>query len=79
MEAEQKRRIEEIMAGMQCSKGFERCKDGLGNLCKAKDRGVPGYVDCLENGVLCEFRLPYGDGAFCKCGVRVYIAKELHM
>ena len=48
MEPEQKKRIEEIMAGIECPKGFERCKHNFENLCKAKDHGLEGYVDCLE-------------------------------
>ena len=78
MEVEQQKRIEEIKAAMTCSKGFECCKDGFVNLCKVRDRGMPGYVDCLEsNPGACEFRVPYGAGAFCRCALRVYIAKEL--
>ena len=73
-----KKRIEEIMAGMDCPQDFERCKFGFEKLCKAKDAHIPGYVDCLEeNHQLCEFRVPFGYGAFCRCPVRVYIAKEL--
>lgn len=78
MDEEQKKRIEEIMAGMECPKGFERCKHNFENLCKAKDHGLEGYVDCLEEKpVTCEFALPFGNGVLCRCPVRVYIAKEL--
>ena len=78
MELEQKRRIDEIKAGMECSKGFECCKDGATDLSKARDRGMEGFVECLDqmSGV-CKFRIPFGNGAFCKCPLRVYITKEL--
>lgn len=78
VEEKHKKRIEEIMAEMDCPKDFQCHKNGFERLCKAKDAGMPGYVDCLEENALdCEFRVPFGVDAFCRCGVRVYIAKEL--
>jgi hypothetical protein len=78
MDEEQKKRIEEIMAGMECVRGFDHCKDGFENLCKAKDRGLEGYVDCMEDSeTQCDFKLFFGDSVLCRCPVRVYIAKEL--
>ena len=80
MNEEQKKRIEEIMGGMECPRGFERCKHGLENLCKAKDGGLPGYAECLEDRqTVCEFKLFFGDGVLCRCPVRVYIVKELKL
>ena len=80
MDEEQKRQLEEIMAGMECMRGFDHCKDGFENLCEAKDRGMEGYVDCLEEKpVTCGFAVPFGEGVFCKCPVRVYIAKNLRI
>lgn len=78
MDEEQKKRIEEIMAGMECKKDFECYKTGLEKLCKARDNRLPGYVECLEEKpVACEFALHFGDGVLCRCPVRVYLAKEL--
>lgn len=78
MEPEQKRRIEEIMAGMECELDFECYKSGFEKICKARDRGLPNYVDCLEESrTMCGFRVPFGSGAYCKCPLRVYIAKTL--
>ena len=80
MDEEQKKRIEEIMAGMECQRGFERCKHGFEKLCKAKDSELDSYVECLEEGfVTCEFRVLFGSRAFCKCPVRVHIAKALRI
>ena len=48
MDEEQKRRIEEIIAGMECEKDFECYKSGFEKICKARDWGQPDYVDCME-------------------------------
>lgn len=78
MDEAQKKRMEEIIAGMECPREFEHCEHGFEKLCKAKNGGLEGYVECLEEGfVTCEFRVPFGSGAYCRCAVRVYIAKEL--
>ena len=78
MEQDHQKRIEEIIRGMKCQKDFKCCKPGSGYLCKAKDRGMEGYLDCLEQEAdLCEFSLPFGDGFFCRCPLRIYIAKNL--
>ena len=78
MDEEQKRRIEEIMAGMKCEKDFECYKSGFDKICKARDWGLPDYVDCMENSsTICKFKVPYGDGVFCSCPLRVYVAREL--
>jgi len=80
MNEEQKRRIEEIMAGMQCPKGFECYKSGFEKISKVEDKGLLGYVECLENrGTRCKFKVPYGDSIYCKCPLRVYVAKELNI
>ena len=78
MEQDHQTRIEEIIRGMKCEKDFRCFKPESGYLCKAKDFGVEGYVDCLdkESGP-CEFRLSFGEGFLCRCPLRVYIGKNL--
>ena len=77
MEDEVKKKIEELMETLQCSKDFICYKSGFKTLCKAKDHGLPGYLDCLEESPNCTFALPFGKGHFCKCPIRIYIIKEL--
>ena len=78
MDEEQEKRIEEIMAGMECDKDFECYESGFENICKAGDWGMPHYVECMENeSPMCKFKVPFGDGVFCSCPLRVYVAKEL--
>ena len=72
--------MEEIMAGMECERDFECYKSGFKKIGKAKNEGLLGYVECLENhGTRCKFKVPYGDSMFCKCSLRVYVAKELNI
>jgi hypothetical protein len=75
---EQRKRIEEIMASMQCSKDFKCFKSDFENICKAKDEGLEEYVNCLDKAyVYCEFKFHFGSGILCKCPLRVYVAKNL--
>lgn len=74
---EHKRQIEKIMSAMSCQKDFECYKSGFDNICKATHRGLDMYADCCdESKTICEFRVPFGYGAFCRCPLRVYIAKN---
>jgi len=78
MKDEDRKKIEEIIAGMQCPKNFKCAENGFENLCRAKDFGVENYLDCLEeNPAECPFALSFGNGYLCQCPLRVYIAKKL--
>jgi hypothetical protein len=75
---EQRQEIEKIASRIECSKDFGCYKSGLEKLCKARDFGMEGYLDCLEEEPhICEFSLPFGEGYLCKCALRIYIAKNL--
>ena len=78
LDEKQKKRIEEIMAQMECEKDFSCHKSGFENICKATDWGQPNYVDCMESTTaICRYKVPFGDGVFCSCPLRVFVAKEL--
>jgi len=78
MEEEARKKIEELMAGMQCPKNFKCEELGFERLCKARDFGLESYLDCIEeNPRDCPFALPFGYGHLCKCPLRVYLAKKL--
>jgi hypothetical protein len=73
---EQKRHIEEIIRDMECPKDFECYKSGFANVCKAKNGAIESLLECSEkHPEMCQFSLPYGDGYFCECPFRHYIAK----
>ena len=78
MKKEDKRKLEEIMAGVQCPKGFKCAEHGFERLCKAKDFGLESFLECLEeNPQLCHFNQPFGDRYLCQCPLRVYLGKKL--
>jgi len=80
MEEEHKKKIEEIIEEMSCPKNFKCAESGFEKLCKAKDNGMEEFVDCLDdNARRCTFAIPFGDGHFCKCPLRVYLSKELKL
>lgn len=80
MNEEQKKRIEEIMAGMECEKDFECYKSGFERICKAEDIGLLEHAKCLEEiQTICKFKIPYRDEVFCSCPLRVYVARELNI
>jgi hypothetical protein len=75
---EHKTQIEEIMSSMDCEKDFECYKSGFDNICEAVHRGLDTYADCFdESRTTCKFKVPFGHGTFCKCPLRIYIAKNL--
>ena len=76
---QQKEKIEQIIADMNCPLDFECYKSGFDNLCKAKDNRLDGHVDCLDVEIKhrCEFRVPFGQVVLCRCPLRVYVAKNL--
>jgi hypothetical protein len=78
MEEKTRKTIETIIAETSCAKDFRCYRSNLSQLCKAKDVGLESFLECLEDNPRdCEFSIGYGDSCFCRCPVRVYIAKKL--
>jgi hypothetical protein len=78
MEEGSRKTIEEIIARTSCPKDFRCYRENLSRLCKAKDIGLESFLECLEDDPEdCKFSIRFGYGHFCKCPVRVYIAKKL--
>jgi len=72
------KKIDEIIGGMKCPKGFKCYINGFKNLCKAEDIGKKNILVCLdENPEECVFSMPIGSKNYCQCPLRVYLAKEL--
>ncbi len=79
MDEEFKQKVEEIVGGMQCPRGFGCCRDNFANVCKAKDIGIETFLECSEEKPQeCQFAMPFGNSHFCKCPLRIYIAKKLN-
>ncbi|HUU49944.1 MAG TPA: hypothetical protein VMW81_03165 [Nitrospinota bacterium] len=78
LQKEQKRRIEKIIARMECPKDFICYKSGFENLCEARDVGLESFLECLEkNPWECTFSISFGTAYYCRCPLRFYIIKEL--
>jgi hypothetical protein len=79
MEIDHNKEIERIIGQMQCSKDFQCYESGFETLCKAKDVGMESYIRCLEEHPLeCKLSVGFfGDRYYCKCPLRVYIAKKI--
>jgi hypothetical protein len=76
MDKEHKKKIEELINDhpKDC-KCYER---GVGVRCKAKDVGIEWFVRCLEENALpCVYSVRYANINYCRCPLRVYIAKNL--
>jgi hypothetical protein len=78
MDEGQRKEIEEIIGHFKCPRDFRCCKSHFRDLCKAKDIGLETFLKCLEEDPRsCPASVPFGDGYFCECPLRVYIAKKL--
>ncbi len=72
--------IENIKLSMQCPRAFECHKSHFAQLCKVRDLGLTDLVECMaDRSNNCVFAIPFGFGHFCKCPLRVYLAKELRI
>jgi len=77
MKIDSNKHIEELKSQTECEIGFENCKSGCRNPCKAKPMGGQ-LVDCSNNGCpraeKCNYRTPFGFGQFCSCPLRIFAA-----
>ena len=68
--------IAEIMSGMQCAEGFECYKSAFAHLCKCRIIGKGKLVECIdEKNAKCGYSFMFGQGHYCKCPLRIYVAK----
>ena len=75
---EHKNRIDGIMSEVDCRKDFACYKSGFTKLGRIGDIKSRAFLECLEEDAHhCQFSLSFGQGAFCLCPVRIYIATEL--
>ncbi len=78
MDEEKLKEIQTIMGDMTCTKGFKCAASGFQKICKAGDHGVEDVLLCLEEDhVSCKFVVPYGENHYCRCPLRVHLAKKL--
>ena len=78
MEQRHEQEIEKIISQIACPKDFTCYKERFHSLCKTKDVGLESYVQCLDdNPNRCTFSVRYGYSYYCRCPLRVYVAKNL--
>jgi hypothetical protein len=78
MQQDHEKEIKKIAGDLECAKQFKCYKQGLKNLCKAKDVGLETHLECLEEEPFeCPLSVHFGGLYYCRCPLRVYIAKEL--
>ncbi|UCD88215.1 MAG: hypothetical protein JSV01_10895 [Desulfobacterales bacterium] len=66
-----------ITDGLILPKDCKCYEPGFGVTCKAQDIGLQSYVKCLEKDPYsCSFSVSFGYSHYCKCPVRVHIAKK---
>jgi hypothetical protein len=78
MRPEHSKEIERMLEDISCPKLVQCYYTGLKVLCRARDVGLQSLVECLEeNPDDCPFSLSLSGLRFCKCAIRVYIAKNI--
>jgi hypothetical protein len=81
MKEEDKKKINALLDQIECPKGFKCAESGFGRLCEARDFGDEKHLLCLEKkDPPCSFALIYDYGhetRFCRCPLRVYLARNI--
>jgi hypothetical protein len=78
MKEEVRQKIQQIMGRMECPKLFKCADSGFQSLCRAVDIGLEHYLECLDpDRASCPFVQSFGNGYYCLCPLRIYIAKTL--
>ena len=71
----QQERVQEIMASMECPKGFPCYESNFEQMPNTKVVADGKVVECLEpKSATCSYALPFGFGRICTCPLRAYIA-----
>ena len=73
-----RKQLDKIIDGIKCPYDFKCCKSDFKDLCKAQDIGMESFLKCLDRtSEECVFSMSLADSKFCKCPLRLYIAKVL--
>ena len=83
LKEEDKKVIRRMIGTIKCEKNFKCAEAGFKSLCKTRDFGDDHALHCLDNSPSpCCFASVYKDGfemRFCRCPLRIYLAKNLGM
>lgn len=68
--------IEQIMGTFECPLNYKCYHSNFEAMCDAVIFGEGELVECLnKDASKCEFTRPFGDGYFCNCPLRIYVAR----
>jgi hypothetical protein len=71
--------VDRIRGSMRCPKNFRCCESGFTEVGKVEVIAGGRLLECQEtDAASCPLALSYGDAFFCKCPLRMYIARILH-
>ncbi|RKY13164.1 MAG: hypothetical protein DRP52_03460 [Planctomycetota bacterium] len=70
--------IEQIITTFKCSLDYRCYALKFEELCGAIIFGDGEMIECIDkNAANCQFSAPFGEGYFCDCPLRAYVAKKL--
>ena len=70
--------LEKFIERHKCPYNFVCYNSNFKELCKAKDIGMESFLVCLEEKPEeCVFAMSLAGSKYCRCQLRVYIAKVL--
>ncbi len=76
--SDQERQVKDIIDRMECPISFQCYRHGFQDMCKAYFVNDGELVECLdEEGKHCQFSHSFGGGRYCKCSLRIWVAKHL--
>ena len=68
--------IRELMSKMDCHKAYNCLGKGFDQMCKARDIGLDSHLECLEGfPQKCNYSVPFSDMHYCRCPLRIHIAR----
>jgi hypothetical protein len=63
--------------GLVCERGVRCASSSPGNLCRAKYIGFERFLQCLEEGQSCAFKLRLGRRLYlCQCPLRIHLGEQ---
>jgi hypothetical protein len=78
VEQDLEKELRAIINSFTCPKDFKCYRSGFEALCKARDVGLETFIECFEDDPFdCPFSMRLHGVHYCKCPLRVYIAKKL--
>ncbi|MCK4499417.1 hypothetical protein KAU11_02905 [Candidatus Babeliales bacterium] len=70
--------VEQLISTFKCPSDYSCYKLKFEELCEAVIFGDGEMIECVDkNASTCHFSSPFGDGYFCNCPLRAFVARKL--